>query len=162
MEEKLVKTHLIVTDIENDYNIKWIKTIKETRPMFKNGRLVFVVVGGKGRMEVNTNDMTRVEKSARTMSYPKGRTAVTSDVVRILLKQEDESEVLMGLLTHNRVKTFAPMFDKIWVQYYGDMAELADASDLSSDGQSRVGSSPTVPTAIRNLESRQDREQQCS
>jgi 2-C-methyl-D-erythritol 4-phosphate cytidylyltransferase len=115
MEEKLVKTHLIVIDIKNDYSIKWVKAIKETRPMFENGRLVFIVVGGKGRMEVNTNDMTRVEKSARAMSYPKGRAVVTSDVVRILLKQEDESEVLMGLLTHNRVKTFAPMFDKIWV-----------------------------------------------
>ena len=115
MEEKLVKTHLIVTDIENNYSIKWIKTIKETRPIFKNDRFVFVVVGGNGRMEVNTNDITRVEKYAKTMSYPKGRTAVTSDVVRILIKQEDESEVLIGLLTHNRIKTFAPMFDKIWV-----------------------------------------------
>lgn len=115
MEEKLVKTHLIVTDIENNYNIKWVKTIKETRPMFKNNRLVFIVVGGKGRMEVNTNDMTRVEKCAKTMSYPKGRTAITSDSVRILIKQEDESEILIGILTHNRIKTFAPMFDKIWV-----------------------------------------------
>lgn len=115
MEEKLVKTHLIVTDIENDYNIKWVKTIKETRPMFKNNRLVFIVVGGNGRMEVNTNDMTRVERCAKMVSYPKGRTAVTSDTVRIFIQQEDESEVLIGLLTHNRVKTFAPMFDKIWV-----------------------------------------------
>ena len=117
MEEKLVKTHLIVTNIENNYSIKWVKTIKETRPVFKNNKLVFIIVGGNGRMEVNTNDMTRVEKCAKMMSYPKGRTAVTSDFVRISIKQEDESEVLIGILTHTRVKTFAPMFDKIWVQY---------------------------------------------
>lgn len=115
MEEKLVKTHLIVTDIKNDYNFKWIKTIKETQPMFQNNKFVFVMIGGNGRMEINTNDMTRVEKCAKRMSYPKGRTAVTSDIVRIFIKQEDESEVLIGFLTHTRIKTFAPMFDKIWI-----------------------------------------------
>lgn len=115
MEEKLIKTHLIVTDIENTYNIKWIKTIKETCPIFENNKLVFIIVGGKGRMEINTNDMTRVEKCAKIMSYPKGRTAFTSDTVRIFIKQKDESEVLIGILTHNRLKTFAPMFDKVWI-----------------------------------------------
>lgn len=115
MEERLIKTHLIVTDIENNYYIKWIKTMRETRPMFQNNKFVFIVVGGNGRMEVNTNDMTRVEKCAKLVSYPKGRTAVTSDIVNILIKQEDESEVLIGQLIHNRVKTFAPMFDKVWV-----------------------------------------------
>ena len=83
--------------------------------MFKNNKLIFIVIGGNGRMEINTNDITRVENCAKIMSYPKGRTAVTSDVIRILIRQEDESEVLIGLLTHNRIKTFAPMFDKIWV-----------------------------------------------
>lgn len=116
MEERLVKTHLIVTDIENDYNIKWIRPIKETRPMFQNNKLIFIVIGGNGRMEINTNDMTRVEKCAKLVSYPKGKTAVTSDIVRILIRQEDESEVLIGQLIHNRVKTFAPMFDKVWVE----------------------------------------------
>jgi len=115
MEEVLMKTHLIVTDIQNDYHIKWYGKIMDTKPMNKNGKLVFVVVGGNGRMEINTNDITRVEKCARMMTLPKGRTAFTSDTSRIYIKEVDENEKLLGVLTHNKTKTFAPMFDKVWV-----------------------------------------------
>ena len=35
MEEVLVKTHLIVTDIHDEYNIKWCGRILDAEPKFK-------------------------------------------------------------------------------------------------------------------------------
>ena len=49
------------------------------------------------------------------MSLPKGRTAVTSDTVRIYIREVDDNEKLLGILTHNKIKTFAPMFDKVLI-----------------------------------------------
>lgn len=112
-EKEELQTRWIVTDVEDSYSVKWIKTMKEIYPMFKNNKFIFIVVGGNGRMEINTNDMTRVEKCAKMMSYPKGRAAVTSDTVRIFVRQQDESEVLMGFLKHERAKTFAPIIERI-------------------------------------------------
>ena len=113
MEEVLIKTHLIVTDVHEEYHFDWTGRIIDTKPKFENNKPIFIVVGGNGRMELNTTDMTRVEKCAKLVSYPRGRSAVTTDVVRILIKQEDDSEILLGTLTHNHVKTFAPMYDKV-------------------------------------------------
>lgn len=114
--EVLIKTHLIVKNVENEYYIKWVRKIIDTKPMFKNNRPIFIVVGGNGgRMELNTTDMQYVEKCARKVTLPKGRTAVTSDIARIFIREEDNKEVLLGILTHNKVKTFAPMYDPVWV-----------------------------------------------
>ena len=114
-QEVLMKTHLIVTDIQNDYYFKWVGKILDTKPQFKNNKLIFIVVGGNGRVEINTNNMTRVEKCAKMMSLPKGRTAITSDTVRIYIREVDDNEKLLGILTHNKIKTFAPMFDKVLI-----------------------------------------------
>ena len=38
MEEVMLKTHLIITDIHNEYHIKWCGKIKDTKPKFKNGK----------------------------------------------------------------------------------------------------------------------------
>ena len=114
-EEVLMKTHLIVTNIENDYHIKWIGRRLDTNPQFKNNQPIFIIVGGKGRMEINTADMIRVERCAKMMTDPRGRTAFTSDVARIYIKEVDDNEKLLGILIHNKVKTFAPMFDKVWI-----------------------------------------------
>lgn len=113
--EVMMKTHLIVTKVENDYHIKWLKRVIDTKPMFKNNKPIFVIVGGNGRMELNTTDMKYVEKCARKMTLPKGRTAFTSDTARIYIKEAEDKEELLGVLTHNKVKTFAPMFDPVWV-----------------------------------------------
>lgn len=114
MEEVLIKSHLIVTDVHEEYNIRWIGKIIDTKPKFKNGKPIFVVVGGNGRMELNTTDMDRIEKCAKMCTQPKGRSAVTTDTARIYIVEENDNEKLMGILTHNHVKTFAPMYDKIY------------------------------------------------
>ena len=113
MEEVLIKSHLIVTDVHEEYHINWCGRIIDAKPKFKNGKPIFVVVGGNGRMELNTTDMTRIEKCAKLCTKPKGREAVTTDTARIYMVEEDNNEKLMGVLTHNHVKSFAPMYDKV-------------------------------------------------
>ena len=106
-QEVLMKTHLIVTDIQNDYYFKWVGKILNTKPQFKNNKLIFIIVGGNGRMEINTNDMTRVEKCAKMMSLPKGRTAVTSDTVRIYIREVE----IVDDNFHSRFSAFYKHYD---------------------------------------------------
>jgi hypothetical protein len=113
MAEVLVKTHLVVTDVHEEYDINWCGRILDVKPKIKNNMPVFVVVSSRGRMEVNTTDMQRVERCAKLLTAPRGRQAVTTDTARIFIVEENENEALMGVLTHNHVKSYAPMFDKI-------------------------------------------------
>ena len=113
MEEVLVKTHLIVTDVHDEYNIKWCGRILDAKPKFKNNKPIFTIVGGKGRMEVNSTDMKYIEDCAKCLASPKGRAAVTTDTARIYIVQEDDSEKLLGIVTQNHIKSYAPMYDKI-------------------------------------------------
>lgn len=113
MEEVLIKSHLIVTDVHSEYHINWLGKIIDTKPKIKNGMPIFVVTGGNGRMELNTTDMARIEKCAKLVTKPKGRGAVSTDTARIYIQEEDDKETLMGILVHNRVKTYANMYDKV-------------------------------------------------
>lgn len=114
MEEIKIKSHLIVTDVHDEYHIKWLGKILDSKPKFKNNRPIFIIVGGNGRIELNTTDMTRIEKCAKLCTRPKGRTAVTTDTARIYILEEDDNEKLIGILTHDHVKTFAPMYDSVY------------------------------------------------
>lgn len=113
MAEVLIKTHLIVTDIHEEYNINWSGKILDAKPKFKNNKPIFVVVAGGGRMEVNTADMNRVEKCAKLLTIPKGRQAITTDKAYIYILEENDNEMLLGTLIHNHVKSYAPMYDKV-------------------------------------------------
>jgi hypothetical protein len=113
MQEVMVKTHLIITDIHNEYHMNWCGKIAEAIPLLENGLPVFVIIGAKGRIELNTIDMKRLEEAAKMLTYPKGRSAVSIDTARIYIKEVSGNEMLMGILTHKNVKTFAPMFDKV-------------------------------------------------
>lgn len=113
MDEILIKTHLIVKDVHEEYHIKWIGKILDAKPKFKNGKPIFAIVGGGGRMELNTTDMARIEKCAKLCTRPRGRSAVTTDTARIFIVEEDDNEKLIGILTHDHVKQYAPMYDKI-------------------------------------------------
>ena len=113
MEEVLVKTHLIVKDVHDEYHINWCGKILDAKPKFKNGRPIFVIVSGGGRMELNTTDMKKIEKCAKMLTRPKGRSAVSTDTARIFIIEEDDNEMLLGIVMHDRIKTFAPMYDKV-------------------------------------------------
>lgn len=113
MEEISIKTHLIVTDVHEEYNINWCGKIIDTKPKIKNGKPIFVIVGSKGRMELNTTDMARIEKCAKLLTAPHGRAAVATDKAYIYIREENDKETLMGILTHNHVKTYQQMTDKV-------------------------------------------------
>ena len=113
MQEMQLFTHLIITDIHDEYHMNWCGKIAEANPKLENGLPVFVIIGGKGRTEINTIDMARLERAAKALTRPKGRSAITTDTARIYIKEEDGNEFLLGVLTHRNVKTFAPMFDKV-------------------------------------------------
>lgn len=113
MTEVLIKTHLIVTDIHEEYSINWSGKILDAKPKFKNNKPIFVIVASGGRMEVNTADMSRVERCAKLLTTPKGRQAITTDKAYIYILEENDHEMLLGTLTHNHVKSYAPMYDKV-------------------------------------------------
>ena len=113
MSEVLIKSHLIVTDVHDEYHMVWQGKIVNTKPKFKNNKLMFAIISGKGRMEINTSDMQEVERCAKLMTYPRGRQSVTSDDARVYLIEEDDKETFMGILTHSHIKKYAPMYDKV-------------------------------------------------
>lgn len=113
MEEVSIKTHLIVTDIHEEYHIDWCGKIMDANPKFKNNKPIFIIVGSQSRMELNTADMKRIEKCAKIMTNPKGRSGITTDTARIFIKEKDGHEKLLGILTHNHIKQYAPMYDKV-------------------------------------------------
>ena len=113
MQEVMIKSHLIITDIHNEYHMDWCGKIANAKPMLKDGLPIFVIIGTRGRIELNTIDMKRIESAAKTLTYPKGKSAVSIDKARIYIKEEDGNDFLLGVMTHKNVKTFAPMFDKV-------------------------------------------------
>ena len=113
MEEILLKTHLIITDIHDEYHMYWCGMIAEAKPLLKDGSPVFVIIGSRGRLELNTIDMKRLEHSAKLLTHPKGRSAVSVDTSRIYIKETDGNDFLLGVMTHKNIKTFAPMHDKV-------------------------------------------------
>lgn len=114
MQEVMIKTHLIITDIHNEYHMNWCGKIFEAKPKLNDkGLPTFVIHGTNGRMETNVVDMEYLEKLAKKATYPRGRNAVSKDTARIYIKEIDGNEKLLGVLTHKRIKTFAPMYDKV-------------------------------------------------
>ena len=113
MEEISIKTHLIITDIHNEYEMNWCGKIANARPLIRNGLPLFVIIGRKGRIEINTANINRLEEIAKTLTQPKGRSAISIDTSQIYIKEVDGHEMLLGVLTHRNIKTFAPMYDKV-------------------------------------------------
>ena len=113
MGEVMVKTHLIITDIHDEYHMDWCGKIVNAKPLLQNGLPIFVIIGSRGRIELNTIDMARIEYNAKLLTHPKGRSAVSIDTSRIYIKEIDGNEMLLGVMTHKNIKSFAPMFDKV-------------------------------------------------
>lgn len=108
-----VKTHLIITDIHEEFDINWCGRLMDSKPLIQNGKPFFIVVGGGGRIELNTADMKAVEYWGKRMTNPHGRQAKTSDTAYIYLKEIDDNEKLVCVIKHHHVKQYAPMYDKV-------------------------------------------------
>lgn len=113
MEEISIKTHLIITDIHDEYHMNWCGKIAESKPLLKDDLPLFIIIGTRGRIELNTIDMKRIENTAKLLTRPKGRSAVSVDTSRIYIKETDGNDFLLGVMTHKNIKTFAPMHDKV-------------------------------------------------
>ena len=114
MQETLVKTHLIIKDIHDEYHMNWCGKIFEAKPALnENGMPLFVIISSEKRMEVSTISIKELERYAKLLTSPKGRSAVSADVARIYIVEQNGNEKLLGVLTHKRIKTFAPMYDKV-------------------------------------------------
>ena len=72
-----------------------------------------MIVGSRGRMELNTADINQLERNAKLLTQPKGRSAISKDSSQIYIKEVNGNEMLLGVLTHKNIKSFAPMFDKV-------------------------------------------------
>ena len=112
MQEEMLKTHLIVTDVHEEYIIDWCGSIANTKPMFKNDMPIFVIVSSTGRSEINTINIKSLEETAKKMTYPRGRQAITTDIAYIYIKEETGKETLIGKVIHNHVKQYQQMFDR--------------------------------------------------
>jgi len=111
MQEVKIKTHLIVTDVHEEYFVDWCGKIANTKPLFKNDMPVFVIIGSDARMELNTLDMNKLEDCAKRMTHPRGRQAITTDTARIYIKEENGHEELIGKVIHNHIKQYQQMYD---------------------------------------------------
>lgn len=106
-----INTHPIVKEIHEEYSMNWCGKIVDADPKIKNGFPVFMIRGSIGSVSLNTVDMNYIEKIAKKLTAPKGRASITTDKIYVYLVQKDNSEILMGVLTHNHVKTYNQMFD---------------------------------------------------
>ena len=111
-EKNVAKPHFIVVDTTDDYNVNWCGKLINADPVLKDGMPVFVIIGSQRRLELNTIDLKYIEKCAKRMTCPKGRQAVTSDSARIYIKETNGNEMLLGVVSHIRTKTFAPIYGK--------------------------------------------------
>ena len=113
MQEIKIKTHLIVTDVHDEFNIKWCGKIVDTNPVLRNGLPIFILISSESRDELNTINIKHIENCAKRLTCPKGRSAVSTDKTYIYIKEVSGKDTLIGVVTHNRIKSFAPMYDSV-------------------------------------------------
>jgi hypothetical protein len=111
MQEVMLKTHLIVTDVHEEYFVKWCGSIANTNPLFKNNMPVFIIISFNSRVELNTVNIKQIEETAKKITNPRGRQAVTTDTAYIYIKEITGKETLIGKVIHNHVKQYQQMYD---------------------------------------------------
>ena len=112
MSEVKLKTHLIVSNIYEEYFVDWCGKMANVRPFLKNNLPIFIIAGSDGRIELNTIDIKLIERCAKKLSHPRGRAAITTDCTYIYILEENGNETLMGKVIHNHVKQYQQMYDK--------------------------------------------------
>lgn len=107
-----IKTHLIVREIYDEFKIEWTGRMKDIQPKLRDNKPIFFVRGGKGCMELNTIDMSYIEQTAKTLTYPRGRASTTTDKAYIYIIDKNNDKKLLGTVTHNHIKEYNQMYDK--------------------------------------------------
>ena len=60
MEEILVKTHLIITDIHDEYHMNWCGKIANAKPLLKDGLPQFIIIGSTGIYELDLEGLSEI------------------------------------------------------------------------------------------------------
>ena len=107
-----INTHPIVVGTHEEYHINWCGQIINTHPKLRNGEPIFFISGGKGSIELNTIDMEYIERTAKGLTYPRGRAATTTDKAYIYIIEENNKKTLLGIVTHNHIKEYNQMYDE--------------------------------------------------
>ena len=68
MTEVKVKTHLIITDIHNEYEVHWCGRMKDADPVIKDGMPVFIIQGQGTWLEMNTWDFKEIERICKKIT----------------------------------------------------------------------------------------------
>lgn len=113
--EKLVKTHLIVTDQWDEYDVKWFKSLSQlnAEPVFtSDNKLKFVIITNANRFEINTMDFNFLIKQAKRLTFPRGRESQTQDRGRIYVKTTGGEEMI-AVVVHRHIKKYNQMWDRI-------------------------------------------------
>ncbi len=114
MQEIKLKTHLIITDIHEEYHMNWCGKLIDTIPYINNkGMPIFIIIGSQNRIEIDSININYIEECAKRITNPIGHSAITYDHAYIYIKEKNGNEKLLGILTHKRIKNFAPMYDRI-------------------------------------------------
>ena len=114
LSEIKIRTHLIITNIHEEYHMNWCGKLSDAKPYLNEiGMPMFIIINSQNRTELSTIDINYLEKCAKKLTSPKGRGAVSIDKAYIYIKEIDGNEKLLGILTHKRIKSFAPMYDKV-------------------------------------------------
>lgn len=111
MQEVRLKTHLIIRDTHHEYNMNWCGKFAAARPLLLDGKPLFIIIGSRGRIETSDFDMKKLEETAKLLTHPKGRGAISVDTARIYLREVDGNDLLLGVMTHRFIRDFAPVFD---------------------------------------------------
>ena len=137
ISNRKIVTAALLHDITKEMNIdEQIELLKKYKPEFVSDELMLSLpvihafsgsVIAKLKYEVDDEDilnaicyhttgrsnMSDLEKCAKRLTSPKGRTAITKDIARIYIFDQNHKQHLIGVLYHKRIKSFAPMYDKI-------------------------------------------------
>ena len=115
----LVKTHLIITDQYDDYEVKYVtKLIDLTPSLTSRNSMSFVIVSRNSRYEVNTNDFKFLEETAKKLTITRGKEAYTEGTSRIYIKEKGDKETLLAIVRRKHYRVFAPMYDDVVLPQY--------------------------------------------
>ena len=107
-----INTHPIVVGQHEEYHIDWCGKLADTHPKLENGIPTFLIRGKNGMVIVNTINMKQLEQSARKLTNPCGKGAVTTDKAYIYIMEEDNKRTLLGVVTHFHIREYRRMFDE--------------------------------------------------
>ena len=90
-----------------------VKALKRLIYKLKNGYCECLTDEQIKSLMQGFRNILQVEKAAMKFSMPKGKESITSDRSYIYIKEQNNIETLLGIITHYHVRDFALMYDEL-------------------------------------------------